>query len=103
MTLDRQVTLELAAETRDPAGDILNPPPPAVSVLVWAARDDDYARRRLLSGRETSTNNTTFTIRYREDLSAKFQVVHNMRRFLILGFLERGRREYLDLLCSETK
>jgi head-tail adaptor len=103
MMLDRRVTLELAAETRDPAGDILNPPPPAVSEIVWALRDDDYARRRLLSGRETSNTNTTFTIRYREDLSTKFELVHNTRRFLILGFLERGRREYLDLLCSETR
>lgn len=101
--LDRQVTLELAAETRDPAGDILNPPPPAISELVWAKRDDDFARRRLLSGRETSATNTTFTIRFREDITTKFELVHNDRRFLILGFLERGRREYLDLLCQETR
>ena len=103
MVLDRQALFELPTETRDPAGDILNPPPPAVSLNLWVAKDDRSARRRMLSERQTSTNETVFTTRFREDLNTKFLVTYAGRKYQILGMMERTRRDYLDMVCSATR
>lgn len=103
MQLDRQALFELPQETQDAVGDIFNPPPPAVSLTLWVAKDDKTARRRMLSERQTSTNETVFTARFREDLNTKFLVTYAGRKYQILGMMERSRRDYLDIVCSTTR
>ena len=103
MVLDRLALFELPAESQDPVGDIFYPPPPAVTLNLWVAKDDQWARRRMISERETSTVYTVFTTRFRLDLNIKFLITYRAQRYQILGMMEHERRDYLDLLCSVTR
>jgi SPP1 family predicted phage head-tail adaptor len=106
MILDRRITLELPPSGRDSTGGPAGGPPVDTKV-VWAAQDDQRARDQLLSGREDTMALTTFTINYRIGIDNRWRVRTQDSggdyTYRVVGVLERGRREFLDLLCEAVK
>lgn len=98
--LDQRVTLQASVRTPDAIGE----PVPAWSDLatVWANVRD-------MSGREVNAARAVqseavrrVTIRWRADITADMRVLHRGRIMVITAPpREVGRREFLELDCSE--
>ena len=69
---------------------------------TWAMRRDMSARERISGqGDEVlSSLRTRFTIRYRNDVNAKWRVRDGSEVFGVEGVREIGRRKYTELICS---
>jgi len=100
--LDRKVKLQLLASERDRTGG-RQAGAPIENHTVWASKNDTEARNQLLSGREDTVALTTYTINYRRNVDNRWQVVDGDFTYRVTGVLERGRLQYLDLLCEGVK
>lgn len=94
--LDRQITLEQAAETRNGYGEVLKD---------WAPLGTVWAQVRYAAGTETTDNaqvqavqRVEFTVRYRPDaLHTRFRVQYAGNAYEIEAVAEIGRRQGLKL------
>lgn len=99
--LDRLVTLQSPSTTRDPVeGDLV--PGWDWQGDVWAKLIERQVAGSEQAGQQTMMRSTTLRIRYRADVLASWRVLLDARVLQITGTLERGRREYLDLMCAEV-
>lgn len=100
--LDRKVTLELPAGGRDTVGGPAQGPARETH-FIWAAVDDTAARDALVSGREDSVTATTFTINWRPRLSNSWVIRYAGQTYRIVGWVERERQRYFDVLTEVVR
>lgn len=100
--LDRKVLLELPAGGRDALGGPASGPARETH-FIWAAVDETAARAALLSGREDTVAATTFTINWRPRLSNSWIIRYGGQIYRIVGWMERGRQRYFDVLTEVVR
>lgn len=100
--LDRQVTLQAPSTTRDQVEGDLVPGWSTVDSGIWAKLMERQVSDGEQAGQQAMTRAITLRIRYRADVLASWRVLLDARVLQITGTLERGRREFLDLMCTEV-
>jgi SPP1 family predicted phage head-tail adaptor len=98
--LNRRVSLQQIAETRDAAGQVV--------ASGWTEVARPWANIRYLNGKEYATSGTVVSsatasvrIRYRRDITASMRVVYRDTVFNILAVLpDEVGHEYIDLACN---
>jgi SPP1 family predicted phage head-tail adaptor len=97
--MDRRVSLQSKATTRDAAGG----PVVAWSTLaseVPAEKNPPRVGRLYAAEAKLSEANTIFRIRYRTDVMAFMRLVHGSATYEITGDpIEVGRAQFMDLAC----
>ena len=98
--LDRIITIQRRAVTRDPAfgGEIES----FVDVAeVWASVNQTSSSKKFAneSNRTVALRNSTFRIRWRDDVRETWRVIYNNFLWDIKGRAEVGFRRFLDLHC----
>ena len=102
--LDRQITLQSPSTTRDPVEGDLVPGWATVEAGVWARLTErQVSESGQADQRTTMTRSTTLRVRHRTDVLPTWRVVLDDGRTLqIIGTLTIGRREWLDIMCTEV-
>lgn len=110
--LDRRITIEVATETKDDAGDVLRdvwgPPPGWPSGgKRWASKRDGRPQESPALGvaqQVLRQVDTVFTLRWdrftRDIAPETFRVVYQDRAYEIVGLGEADRSDGVILLCS---
>lgn len=100
--LNRRVMLQKPVKTQSPVtGAVISG---WVDVTeLWASVVDLSARDFVAAQAAQSEVTTRITIRWREDVTDKYRIVHRGRIYNIHGVLEddKSGREYLTLPCSQ--
>lgn len=99
--LDRRVTIQRNAATRDPSfgSEVDNWVP--IATNVPARRLDVQQRETSADGIRVARRVSGYRIRYRTDVTAAMRVVEGTRVCNIMGVTEYGKRVGLDLECEE--
>lgn len=99
--LDRRVTLQRRAITRDAAGGAIEGWSSAFS--CWAERRDVRGSERLEAGAVTATADAVFRIRWRAGIDATWRLMEGATGWDIEAVAELGRRDGLELSCRRTR
>lgn len=99
--LDRRITLQQPAHTRDPAygsevegwADV---------ITVWARVIERAAAEVTETTQRVLQRQITVRIRYRAGVLSSWRVLLGGRVLQIQGVLEVGRRQWMDLDCQEV-
>jgi head-tail adaptor len=98
--LDRRVRIEQPVITRDPAYGSEQITWSLVAT-VWAQVRENTQAERTADNLRVATRATTVTVRYRPGVVPTMRLVQDTRVLQIVGVLERGRRQWLDIQCED--
>jgi SPP1 family predicted phage head-tail adaptor len=99
--LDRRVLIESPTETRDGYGALV--PGWATVCSVWAAVQPIAGAERLMLGTGLTSAHFRVTIRYRTDITNKCRLTVDGKVAVIHSQTEIDRRDWLELICEQTK
>lgn len=94
-SMDRRITIQTKGVTYDTSGsEIITYTDIAT---VWANVDDKREKEGTEGKQLTASETTTFTVRYRTDVTPIDQIVYESKTYDITGISEIGRREGLAI------
>ena len=100
--LDRQVTIQRRAETRDSAlGSVLVTWTALATVWAQVVESATASDEAMRAGVQTFARPSKVRIRWRADVDTTMHISHNGQLLQILGIAELGRRQGLELACKE--
>ena len=100
INLDRRVSIEQQQIARNASygSEVVTW---ALLATVWALVMEKAAAETVGLNERVLSRQITVRIRYRSDVTAKMRVNHGGRLLNIMGTVEVGRKDYLDLACEE--
>lgn len=98
--LDRRIRIEQPEVARDSAYGSQQITWSEVAT-VWAQVRENTQGERTADNLRTATRTTTVTVRYRAGIVPTMRLVYGARVLAIVGVLERGRRQWLELQCED--
>lgn len=99
--MDRRVQLQAPAVSRDSSFGA-ETVTYSTSATVWARVAEALAPETTQAEQRVATRKVSVRIRYRADVLPTWRVKFGNRAWRIDGLAEVGRRQYLDLACTET-
>lgn len=97
--LDRQITIERNAGTRDAYGQVSESW--GTYKTLWAQKIEAKGTEAQIDAQQQGERPVTFRVRYRDDLLTSDRLVYNSDSYDILNFVEIGRRHMLDIICTK--
>lgn len=99
--LDRRIVIIAPNPARSgPLNEMQDNPAPLAT--VWASKRTPSARERIQAGERGAEADAVFEIRFSNTVRVvdpTYQITHDGKTYEILGALEIGRREGIQLLC----
>jgi len=99
--LDRRVTFQRLATTPGRGGEPTKAW--ADAFTTWAQVRDVSASERASAPKEMAQRSSTFTIRWRSDVTESMRIVYDGREWDITGIKELGRRGGLEIAAQATE
>lgn len=100
--LDRQVTIQRRAETRETAlGSVQVTWPVLATVWAQVVESSTASDEAMRAGVQTFARPSKVRIRWRSDIDTTMRINHGGQLLQILGIAELGRRQGLELACKE--
>lgn len=102
-SMDRRITINTKGVTLDSSGSEIATY--TTVATVWADVNDNREKETTEGKQVTASEFTTFTVRYRTDVTPIDQIVYESKTYDIKGISEIGRREGLaiDAVYKDNK
>jgi SPP1 family predicted phage head-tail adaptor len=93
--LDRRITIQTPPIAKDAGGEYTGSW--TTFAIPWAKIIDKSSTEAVSEGSEVMTTSRSFMIRYRTGLTNAMRILFKAQYWQIVGVLEIGRNEYLDI------